>query len=268
MDTDSALPVPFDFSLFTQLRDAATRVLMLDYDGTLAQFREARMEARPYAGVIEALHGLIDAGHSRVVVVSGRPVSEVLLLLGEPLAIDIWGAHGWERRRANGEMESWIAPPDVSSVLGDAVTRIARFIPARTLEVKRGAVVAHTRAVSAEERARIGASIGTIWAPLAHRADIELREFDGGFELRAVARTKGTVVQHLQEESGDDSLIAYLGDDLTDEDAFAELRASDWPVLVGESPRSSHARFWLSPPADLLRFINSWTQYGVSAYNG
>ncbi len=265
MVTVSPLPIPFDFTLFARLHGAARRVLMLDYDGTLAPFRDERMEARPYPGVIEALRGLIGAGHTRVVLVSGRPVSEVLQLLGEPLAIEIWGAHGWERRLANGEMESWIAPPDVSSVLGDAVTRIARFVPAGTLEVKRGAVVAHTRAVTAEERARIGKNIGAIWAPLAHREDIELREFDGGFELRAVDRTKGTVVRHLQKESGDDSLIAYLGDDLTDEDAFAELRPSDWPVLVRESPRPSRARFWLAPPTDLLRFIKSWTQHGLSA---
>lgn len=253
-------PAPFDFSLFGDLRAAFARVLMLDYDGTLAPFREERMEARPYPGVIEALQALIAAGHTRIVMVSGRPVSEVLELLGQPLPIEVWGAHGWERRRANGEMELWIAPPDISSVLGDAVTRIRRHLPAGTLEVKRGAVVAHTRAVSDGERARIGDSVGTLWAPLANRADLELRVFDGGYELRAIARTKGTVVRSLLAESGKDAQVAYLGDDLTDEDAFAALRGSDWSVLVRETPRPSKARFWLSPPTDLLRFINSWTQ--------
>lgn len=255
-------PVPFDFSLFDDLRAASARILMLDYDGTLAPFREERMEARPYPGVIDALQALIAANHTRVVMVSGRPVSEVLQLLDQPLPIEIWGAHGWERRRANGEMELWNAPPGVSHVLGDAVTRIRRHLPEGTLEVKRGAVVAHTRAVSEAERTRIADSVGTLWAPLAHRDDLALREFDGGYELRAVARTKGTVANLVLTESGPDALAAYLGDDMTDEDAFAELRASDWPVLVRESPRPSQARFWLCPPGDLLRFIIAWTQSG------
>jgi len=262
MATNLPLPTPFDFSLFTSLRAAATRALMLDYDGTLAPFCEQRMEARPYPGVLASLHSLIDAGHTRVMIVSGRPVSEVVQLLGEPLAVEIWGAHGWERRHENGEMELWAAPADVSGVLGHAVTRITPLLPAGSLEVKRGAVVAHARAVSSEERSRIAANVRTVWAPLAHRDDIELREFDGGFELRAVARTKGTVVRNVQEECGRDSLVAYLGDDLTDEDAFAEMRQSDWPILVRESPRPSNARYWLTPPGELLKFIKSWTRYG------
>jgi trehalose-phosphatase len=262
MATILPLPTRFDFSLFTRLRGAATRALMLDYDGTLAPFCEQRMEARPYPGVLDSLHELIGAGHTRVMIVSGRPVSEVVQLLGDPLAVEIWGAHGWERRHADGEMELWAAPADVSGVLGNAVTRITPLLPAGSLEVKRGAAVAHTRAVSSEERTRIAANVRTVWAPLARREDIELREFDGGFELRAVAHTKGTVARSVLAECGRDSLVAYLGDDLTDEDAFAEMRQSDWSILVRESPRPSNARYWVPPGVELLKFIKSWTLYG------
>ena len=44
---------------FRGLREAPLRVLLLDYDGTLAPFRQQREEALPYPGVREPLTGIL-----------------------------------------------------------------------------------------------------------------------------------------------------------------------------------------------------------------
>ena len=59
-------------SFFRKVAEAPSRVLLLDYDGTLAPFREERDEAVPYPGVREAVRNQIVSGRSRLVVVSGR----------------------------------------------------------------------------------------------------------------------------------------------------------------------------------------------------
>ena len=51
---------------------AASRVLMLDYDGTLAPFQPRPERALPYPGVREALASLIEAAGTRIVIISGR----------------------------------------------------------------------------------------------------------------------------------------------------------------------------------------------------
>jgi trehalose-phosphatase len=232
---------------------------MLDYDGTLAPFRVKRLEAKPYPGVTGALKQLAGAGHKRLVIVSGRPVQEVELLLGDIPAAEIWGAHGWERRTADGRMEIWTPPASVSDALKKAATRLQGHLPATSLETKSGAVVVHTRALSISERERAAAKVRDRWASLASEESIELREFDGGLEMRAIARTKGTVVKLVRAECDTGAFLAYLGDDITDEDAFAELSPPDWPILVRATPRPTGARYWLAPPTDLLRFIKSWT---------
>jgi trehalose-phosphatase len=255
-------PRIFDFTLFAELERASERVLMLDYDGTLAPFQINRLEAKPYAGVTAALKQLTDAGDTRLVIVSGRPIYEVEMLLGEIGAAEIWGAHGWERRKADGGLEGWSLPEAISDVLEEAIKKLENVLPAGALETKRGAVVAHTRGASVAQRDEIATMVQECWAPLAERDAVDLRQFDGGYELRAVTRTKGTVVQMVRADSDDNAHCAYLGDDLTDEDAFAELPAPHWPILVRPRPRPSKARFWLPPPDDLLRFINSWTAAG------
>jgi trehalose-phosphatase len=238
-------------------------VLMLDYDGTLAPFCKQRMEAVPYPGVLAAIRALLAARHTRTVIVSGRPVSEVAALINSDLDLEIWGAHGWERRIPGRPLERWSPSGAVATVLREAFHQVRDLVDNDALETKAASVALHTRAMSDEGRDRVADLIDRFWRPLADDAAIRLREFDGGYELRATERTKATVVDQLRSEQQESQtgsvLIAYLGDDDTDEDAFARLTGSDWPILVREQARPSHSRYWLRPPLELLRFIHTWT---------
>jgi trehalose-phosphatase len=82
--------------LFRSLGGAARRALMLDYDGTLAPFHVDPVRAEPYPGVREALAAILSAGHTRLVVVTGRATRDLLPLLRLNPGPEIWGSHGWE----------------------------------------------------------------------------------------------------------------------------------------------------------------------------
>jgi len=79
-----------------QLRSASTRVLLLDYDGTLAPFTVDRSLALPYPNVAERLMRIMKTG-TRVVLISGRPAREVVSLIGIDPHPEIWGSHSLER---------------------------------------------------------------------------------------------------------------------------------------------------------------------------
>ena len=70
---------------------ASGRLLMLDYDGTLAPFHDERDSAFPYPGVAATLQDIIRGGHTRVVIVSGRGVDDLIPLLGIQPIPEIWG---------------------------------------------------------------------------------------------------------------------------------------------------------------------------------
>jgi len=69
--------IPF----FQQLRRAAERVLLLDYDGTLAPFTPDRTRAFPYRDIPGTISRIMAAG-TRVVLISGRSARELLFLSG------------------------------------------------------------------------------------------------------------------------------------------------------------------------------------------
>lgn len=73
---------------------------------------------------------------------------------------------------------------------------------------------------------------------------------------------KGRAVRWLKERAearGGEPLagVLYIGDDATDEDAFAALGRGDVGVLVAESPRSTRARFWVRGPEEVARFLEA-----------
>jgi trehalose-phosphatase len=267
MKKQRSSPVPFDFSKLKRLADRSHRVLMLDYDGTLAPFRAARMEAVPYPGVGTALAALCASGHTRVVIVSGRPVAEILKLLPDLRALEIWGGHGWEYRAADGTIKRWQPQTAISAQLDMAVSVIGDVVSAGDVERKQGSVAVHARRLSSGERAGLARAVEERWGPLCDQQALQLRAFDGGFELRDASRTKGTVVAAIRNSVGelspDQRIMAYLGDDETDEDAFAALGPEDWSVLVRPEPRPTLAAHYLKPPDDLLRFIDTWNSLGA-----
>ena len=80
---------------WTRVEAASEVFLILDYDGTLAPFRVDRMKAVPLDGVLEAIMTIRDSGRTRMALVSGRPLSELLELTGD-LGVTMVGSHGFE----------------------------------------------------------------------------------------------------------------------------------------------------------------------------
>ena len=98
------------------------------------------------------------------------------------------------------------------------------------------------------------------WSPIAKQASLELHSFDGGIELRVPGRDKGYAVKTIISKLDRDVVAAYLGDDLTDEDAFNAIKGVGLGVLVRPDYRPTSASIWLKPPDELLDFLRRWHQ--------
>jgi trehalose-phosphatase len=250
---------------FAALRDAPARVLLLDYDGTLAPFRIERDRAVPYDGVRDALRALLSSGHTRVVVISGRTIPDLRPLLGVEPPPELWGTHGWERMEPGGPLRS--RELSAAARAGLERARGALAVDTTRIEVKPASVAVHVRGLPGAEEARVLVAAHEAWAPIARASDLVLHPFDGGLELRARGWDKGDAVRAVLAAEPDGAVAAYLGDDLTDEDAFralAELEASGrvraLGVLVRSDRRETRAAAWLRPPDQLLAFFERWNR--------
>ncbi len=255
METEAILT-----AFFEGLDRSRQGALLLDYDGTLAPFRIARDEAVPYPGAREILREILASGATRLVIVSGRAVADLVPLLGLEPPPEIWGSHGWERLHAGGRYEPPDLLPPVSAGLTQAHDALIRLDLAARTERKPAGVAVHWRGLPSDERDRLEAQVRESWAGLISAAGLDLKPFDGGLELRVPGRTKAHAVRSVLAELPPEVAVAYLGDDLTDEDAFRALGDRGLSVLVRERPRETGARLRLEPPDGLMTFLKRWLQ--------
>ncbi|MCR4300590.1 MAG: trehalose-phosphatase [Sulfuricaulis sp.] len=246
---------------YRRLRTAPKRALLLDYDGTLAPFHIRTNEALPYAGVREILDTIAESGHTRLVIVSGRWTRDLKPLLGLKRLPEIWGSHGWEQLKPDGEYA--VASMDEKAlrhlVEADAWTAEVEAKGGRC-EMKPGSLAIHWRGLKPKKIGEIRDLVSQNWNLLEMGKNLVWHEFDGGIELRVPGRHKGMVVETILSEMGPETAAAYLGDDTTDEDAFRAIRGRGIGVLVRPQFRATAADFWLQSPAELLDFLQQWNE--------
>lgn len=237
---------------------ASARVLLLDYDGTLAPFHPDPAQAVPYPGVTALLREVMAAG-TRLVLVTGRPAEELPPLVGLDPAPEIWGGHGWEQRLPDGRIERAAPSPEERAALERAAACAADALAhGARLERKHASIALHWRGLSEREWQACATAARAAWAGRPELSALQPLDFDGGLELRAPGCNKQHAVKAVLATTPADAAVAYLGDDLTDEDAFVAVRSRGVAVLVRPRCRPTAADVWLRPPDELLEFLGHW----------
>jgi trehalose 6-phosphate phosphatase len=239
---------------------AQERVLILDYDGTIAPFTAQRLRAVPYAGVREILQRIATKCGTRLIVATGRAAHELIPLLGMIPLPEIWGTHGAERLYADGRYEEIEVTHDALQVLLQSETRLESGGLGDLLEVKSAAVAVHWRGLKPSEVLQVRGKAYKILEPLAHRSGLVLADFEEGVEIRLRAANKGTALQRLLDELDPAIPVAYLGDDITDEEAFRVLNDRGLTVRVSAKSQFTAAQMVIKPPEELISFLNSWVK--------
>jgi trehalose 6-phosphate phosphatase len=232
--------------------------VFFDFDGTLSDIVDDPDSARPVAGATEALEKL--AARCPVAVLSGRDLADVTKRVGVP---GIWyaGSHGFELTAPDGTHhqndDAAAAIPVLEQAAGELRDRLGA-IAGVVVEHKRFGVAVHYRNA---ERDRVGEVLAAVRA--AGRRD-ELRVTTGRevIELRPdldwdKGKTLRWVIDHLHQAGSGSLTPVYLGDDITDEDAFDAVRTDGVPILVrhgDDGDRATAALFALDSPAQAGEF--------------
>lgn len=245
---------------FGTFAGASTPLLLLDYDGTLAGFRVNRFTAQPWAGVRELLKKIQDNGRTRTAVISGRPASEIGLMLALDPPLEVWGLHGAERLYPDGRRELEEASPEVLKALEELRVQLRRDAFGGLFEDKPNAAVMHWRGHTPRQARMIERKTRALFEPMAQLDGLSLLEFESGVELRA-GRDKGGAVRAILEETGNGNPVTFVGDDLTDEAAFRAVNEAAGPhlsVMMRREWRETAAEVWLRPPEELRFFLEKW----------
>jgi trehalose 6-phosphate phosphatase len=245
-------------SLLKLVARARRSLLMLDFDGTLAPFRRDRKNTVPYPGVVSILQEILSVGNTRVVIISGRDVTETVPLLSIKPHPEVWGLHGLQRLKADGSVE--LCDLDTSTV--EALAEAEAWLRSENLldavELKTGSIAVHWRGLPESEAQAVQNRVLEGWTGIAQRFGSDLMDFDGGVEIRSPRANKGTAVRTILKEMDANVPAAYLGDDNTDEDAFRAINGRGLSILARPEWRPTAARIWLRPPDELLELLSGW----------
>lgn len=238
--------------------DGRRAAIFLDYDGTLTKIvadpREARLD--------DAMRATIEdlARRCTVAIVSGRERTDVARMVGLDGLIYV-GSHGFDIAGPDGLRKEHERAPELLPALDraeqgvrDALSGVAGAL----VERKRFAIAAHYRSVAPGDAGRVEQAVD---AAVAEAPEL-LRKTGGKklFELRPnVPWDKGRAVGWLLAQFGIDRadiVPLYIGDDETDEDAFAVMHAyGGIGVLVGPAEQRTAADYRLDDPAAVRRFL-------------
>jgi trehalose 6-phosphate phosphatase len=233
------------------LADPATMALFLDIDGTLIDFAD-----RPDGVIVDiALPPLLHALHHRLdgalAPLSGRPLHEIDALLGLPPAAAA-GVHGAELRDASGRMLVTTHDSARMAALRERARTLLASHSGVQVEAKPDALSLHYR--NAPEAAASVRAVARILLREAG-ADYALQPGDQVMELKPAGVDKGAAIAALMRSPPFSNRTPWvLGDDLTDEHAFALVNAHNGISVIVGVRRPTAARYALADP----RAVRTW----------
>ena len=153
-----------------------------------------------------------------------------------------------------------VISPEIQQCLDKAAAELLSLQLEDLTEVKPGAVAVHWRWLSGARLEQVKATAYQVLSSAIRNSGLRLEGFDGGLELLVRGRNKGDAVRAILTETASATPVAYLGDDVSDEDAFRALSARGLTALVNSKYRFSAAQIWLRPPDELISFLQEWIQ--------
>jgi trehalose-phosphatase len=260
--------VPDDLQPITaRIGDLRRRLVVLDFDGTLAPIAAHPGEAQLADGAGEALREA--ARSTAVAVLSGRPVDDLLERLGDDSGATLVGGHGAEVLTTDGERISLVDVEALRRTLDTVETELHDLLDATDgwlVQRKQASVAVHHRRVALDGVALLLPRIRRLFDDRADDAPgFTVLEGKEVLELRPRTVDKGRAISWLETRfPGRTPLV--IGDDVTDEDAFrvANERGGDG-ILVAERARPTAARWRLDGPDRVLRLLRGFANDGESA---
>lgn len=234
--------------------------VFLDYDGTLTPIVDRPEDAWLDPSMRNTLERL--SQRCRLAILSGRDLPDVRRRVG----LDhIWyaGSHGFDIAGPAGERMEYREGVRYLPALDAAEQALIDSLGAMAgcqVERKRFAIAVHYRRVAEGDVAEVKRRVDAV-----HSSHAGLRLAPGKkvIELRPdIEWHKGTALRWLMKTLGLDPgrvTVLYIGDDATDEDAFAELANTGAGILVADADRPTRARYRLEDPAAVQDFLDRLT---------
>jgi trehalose-phosphatase len=241
-----------------KIRRAKSILLVCDFDGTLASIKPTPRGVRLPQETKRLLFLLAKDKNNNVGIISGRSLSEIKKIVGVD-NIFYAGNHGFEIKLP--KRKKFVHPQAkkfryLLKKLTKELKERLRGYKGLLVENKISTLSIHYRRCPAAQITRIKKDIRSIFLPLVKEKKIKITGGKKVIEIRPpVNWDKGKALSWIKDKlKARKALTIYLGDDETDEDAFACIEKG-LAIYVGTKKRHSRAKFYLPEPKKVINFL-------------
>lgn len=239
----------------SRLQDKAL-FLFLDYDGTLTPI----VDTPDKAIISDEMREMVvrSAAEHKTAVVSGRATDDVRSKVKVD-GIYYAGSHGFEIVGPDGNVhqnpEAAKIRKSVQVIHAELSERLAHVEGSLVEDVKY-TISVHYRLVSDADFPQIKAAVAAV---LEKHPDFRRTSGKKVFEVRPkIDWDKGKAVEWIFDELNFDPgkhIAVYIGDDTTDEDAFAVLKGKGFGILVADHPKESLAEYQVRDTLEVKKVL-------------
>jgi trehalose 6-phosphate phosphatase len=234
--------------------DPKISALFLDVDGSIVEIVARPHEVDPDAELTSILERLGAVMGGRVAVLTGRTIEDADRIL-EGRVVTVAAVHGLVRRMPDGSITRTTSPAQLLEAKR-LLLAFAQTMPGLIVEDKGLSLAVHYRQVQQAESAVRAAT-----EQIAQAAGLVVQAGSMVSEVRTPGPDKGDALKDFINVSPfAGSMPVMVGDDLTDEHAFAAAEElGGYGVLVGR-PRASAAQYRLAS----VTAVRAWLAAGTA----
>lgn len=226
--------------------------LFLDVDGTIVEIADTPQDVQASEGLKALVSSLAVRSQGALALVSGRTLADLDALFA-PFRFCAAGVHGAERREPNG----CLVRPDMDSRVLDRARHVLRKLaegqPDLLLEDKTFGLALHYRRAP-HLRTFAGTVIRSVLGALGPA--FTLQEGHCVYEIRPSLCNKATAIAAFMAQAPFRGRRAlFIGDDLTDEDAFEYINAHGGMSIRVGTRSPSAAKYTVGRVADAVEWL-------------
>lgn len=238
--------------MLSQYQGASKKIILLDYDGTLASFKDNPQEASPDEALYEILDKILENENTELAIVSGRDQATIEKWFGHKKYALI-SDHGLWLRRPDSKWEPLeTLKNDWKEKIRPVMENFVDRTPGAFIEEKEYSIAWHYRKTDpdmAENRTR---ELKMILTGFVSDNGLSVLDGDKVLEVKSSAVNKGRAVLRLMDEQTYDFILA-MGDDWTDEAMFEELPSEAYTIKVGN--KKTCARYFIPNTNEVRKII-------------
>ncbi len=240
--------------IMQQFKHASSRLIFLDYDGTLTPYKNHPDYAVPDSILLNTIHNLSELPNTQLIIVTGRDRLTIDKWLGH-LPINLIAEHGLYIKEKNKKWE--LIKPIRKSWKKKIIPVLHHYIdklPGSFVEEKEYSVVFHYRRSDPSFAALRMRELTDYLQSFTLSMDVQLLRGNKVLEIRNAGIDKGVAALHwISKIKNENTFILAAGDDTTDEDLFRVLPKEAHSIKVGYAP--SYAKYNLKNSDEVIQLL-------------